>query len=127
MQHAQFDVHVAGEGGEYETLVVDCPLFLTHRIHVCVLAGRRCKLRRYRYLRLAWPTLLAQMDTQGQIAGGARLGRQRRARGIPAAPTTGSRAQGSGYQRTLVVGWLAIVISSSNAVSANRSESPFAG
>jgi len=40
MQHTQFDVHVAGEGGEYETLVVDCPLFLTHRIHVCVLAGR---------------------------------------------------------------------------------------
>jgi len=40
MQHAQFDVHIAGEGGEYETLVVDCPLFLTHRIHVCVLAGR---------------------------------------------------------------------------------------
>ena len=25
--HHRFDVHVAGEGGEYETIVVDCPLY----------------------------------------------------------------------------------------------------
>lgn len=28
----QYDVHVAGEGGEYETLVLDCPLFQKKRI-----------------------------------------------------------------------------------------------
>jgi hypothetical protein len=31
-------VHVAGEGGEYETLVLDCPLFRWQRLTVCVCA-----------------------------------------------------------------------------------------
>ena len=27
LQHSEFGFHVCGEGGEYETLVTDCPLF----------------------------------------------------------------------------------------------------
>ena len=38
MQHADYDVHVAGEGGEYETLTLDCPLFRHKRIVMYVAA-----------------------------------------------------------------------------------------
>ncbi len=31
--HKRYGIHVAGEGGEYETLVVDCPLY-SSRLHV---------------------------------------------------------------------------------------------
>jgi diphthamide synthase (EF-2-diphthine--ammonia ligase) len=27
MQNEQFDLHICGEGGEYETFTLDCPLF----------------------------------------------------------------------------------------------------
>uniref|UniRef100_A0A914I3C1 Diphthine--ammonia ligase n=1 Tax=Globodera rostochiensis TaxID=31243 RepID=A0A914I3C1_GLORO len=30
--HAKYGLHICGEGGEYETFVLDCPLFKRHRI-----------------------------------------------------------------------------------------------
>ena len=40
-QNAKFDVHVCGEGGEYESLTLDCPLY-QRRLVMCVVAcGRR--------------------------------------------------------------------------------------
>ena len=29
-----YQINVCGEGGEYETIVLDCPFFVTHRIRV---------------------------------------------------------------------------------------------
>lgn len=37
-QHAKYGAHVCGEGGEYETLTLDCPLF-KKRIKLLVSAG----------------------------------------------------------------------------------------
>ena len=39
--HAQFGVHECGEGGEYESLALDCPLFVRKLVldEVCVGVG----------------------------------------------------------------------------------------
>lgn len=32
--HAKYGLHICGEGGEYETFVLDCPLFKHRRIQI---------------------------------------------------------------------------------------------